>query len=626
MKKFIFTASLLLTNMVFSQGDTPCTATTLTPSTTCSYSSGTTVGLTFATNSFGTPSCASAGTAPDGWYKFTCPSSGNVTITTTSGTMSDSGMSLYSATNCTTGASQITCDDDSGPGLMSEITATGLTSGAVYYIRIWQYSSGTGTFSICVQNNAPPANDDPCGAISLSTSSQCLSYTTGSTSNSTASSGVPAPGCASYSSRDVWYKVTVPSSGSLKINTTTGSITDLGMAVYSGACGSLSLVSCDDNSSNNSATMPLLILSGQTGGATLYIRCWAYGNAQVGTFGICVMDYNATCGNNATNDYCSNPAILTKGGSSFSSNTSSTYTTDSPSNLGSVFCGSIDNNSWYKFTAAATTETFNFTTVKNCVNAWGIQAEVYSLTAGSGGCCTSFSSKSNCFNPNAQVTGTVTASGLTIGNSYYLMVDGQAGDVCDFTISGWSATGVLPVKLVYFNGLPESNSNQLIWETASEINNDYFSLKRSFDGVDFIEIQKIKGNGNSNVKLNYSFDDRETRFGIVYYRLDQYDLNGNVEKSEIISIDRKLENSDFISLYPNPSKDYFIVEFKNEDNQYCKIEIIDQMGKIIEEKVNKSEGLQTLSFETKEYENGLYFLKYSNDLVGTRIVEFVINK
>ena len=611
--------------MMFAQGDTPCTATTLSVSSTCSYSAGTTVGLTKGTE-FGTPICATIGTASDGWYKFTCPASGNVTITSTAGTITDSGMALYSATNCSSGSSQITCDDDGGPSLMSEITATGLTSGSVYYIRIWKFSSGTGTFNICVQNNIPPVNDNPCSAISLSTSSQCVAYTSGSTSNSTSTSGVPAPGCASYSGRDIWFKVVVPASGSLKINTSANAITDLGMAAYSGACSSLSLISCDDNSSDNSATMPMLILTGQSPGATLYIRCWAFGNAEVGTFGICSMDYNATCGNDATNDYCSNPATLTKGGVSFSSNTSSTYTTDSPSNLSSIFCGSIDNNSWYKFTATSTTEIFNFTTVSNCDYAWGIQAQVFGLSAGSGGCCTSFTSKSNCFNPNAQVSGTVTATGLTIGNSYYLMVDGQSGDVCDFTISGWSAIGVLPVKLVYFNGIIESNSNNLIWQTANEINNDYFSLKRSYDGVDFIEIALIDGQGNSNKVKNYSYTDRETKFGVVYYRLDQIDFNGFIEKSEVVSINRRAENVGLLSVYPNPSKDYFIIEFNNEEELLSKIEIINQLGQVIDVKLNSSKGIQNMFFETNDFENGLYFLKYSNEKNGAKIVEFIINK
>ena len=610
---------------MFAQGDTPCTATTLSVSSTCSYSAGTTVGLTKGTE-FGTPTCATIGTASDGWYKFTCPASGNVTITSTAGTITDSGMALYSATNCSSGSSQITCDDDGGPSLMSEITATGLTSGSVYYIRIWKFSSGTGTFNICVQNNIPPVNDNPCSAISLSTSSQCVAYTSGSTSNSTSTSGVPAPGCASYSGRDIWFKVVVPASGNVKINTSANAITDLGMAAYSGACSSLSLISCDDNSSDNSATMPMLILTGQSPGATLYIRCWAFGNAEVGTFGICSMDYNATCGNDATNDYCSNPATLSKGGVGFSSNTSSTYTTDSPSNLSSIFCGSIDNNSWYKFTATSTTEIFNFTTVSNCDYAWGIQAQVFGLSAGSGGCCTSFTSKSNCFNPNAQVSGTVTATGLTIGNSYYLMVDGQSGDVCDFTISGWSAIGVLPVKLVYFNGIIESNSNNIIWQTANEINNDYFSLKRSYDGVDFIEIALIDGQGNSNKVKDYSYTDRETKFGVVYYRLDQIDFNGSIEKSEVVSINRRAENVGLLSVYPNPSKDYFIIEFNNEEELLSKIEIINQLGQVIDVKLNSSKGMQNMFFETNDFENGLYFLKYSNEKSGAKIVEFIINK
>src|SRR6476620_6471297 len=77
-----------------------------------------------------------------------------------------------------------------------------------------------------------PANDDPCNAININPTSLC-SFLTFTNDNATPSAGVPAPGCASYSGGDVWFKVTVPCSGSLTFDTQTGVITDGGMAIYS---------------------------------------------------------------------------------------------------------------------------------------------------------------------------------------------------------------------------------------------------------------------------------------------------------------------------------------------------------------------------------------------------------
>ncbi|MBI1838565.1 MAG: T9SS type A sorting domain-containing protein [Flavobacteriia bacterium] len=623
MKK-IFLLWILTFNLVvsFSQGDTPCTATTLTPATSCSYSAGTNVGSTSGLDGFGTPSCASYSSSPDVWYKFVAPSSGTVTITTTSGTLTDSGMSLYSATNCSTGPSEITCDDDSGAGTMSEISASGLTSGNTYYIRIWDYNDGTGTFNICITKPAdPPANDDPCNATSLTVNTSC-SYTSGTNVSATASSGVPAPGCASYVSGDVWYKIVVPASGSVKVNTNTGGVTDSGMAIYSGACGSLTLISCDDDSSPN-GSMSMITLTGQSVGATLYVRFWAYNNAQSGTFSICATSINA-CGNEADNDYCSNPATLTQGGAGWTASTSSIFTSDVPDNLGSVFCGSIENNSWYKFTASSTTETFNFTSVYNCTGASGIQAEVFSLTASGDGCCSSFASKSNCWNPGTPTSGTVTATGLTIGNQYYLMVDGYGGDACSFDVSGWSASGILPVKLLYFKGVSENNTNLLSWATGVEINNDYFTVLRSYDGVNFEEIAHIKGSGNTVVTKEYWYEDIVSRAGIVYYRLSQTDYNGHKEFTKIISLNEEFTIESRILIYPNPAKDYFIVEIKEDENLGGSLELFNQLGKSIDSKILEGKD-NNIIFDVRNIAKGMYLLKYINSNQEIYYSEIAVN-
>lgn len=97
------------------------------------------------------------------------------------------------------------------------------------------------------------------------------------------------------------------------------------------------------------------------------------------------------------------------------------------------FCGSIENNQWWAFLAPPSgTVTFNFS-VSNCTgtqNGSGIQAEVYSTNT-----CDDFVSVSNCWSPGASTNGSVTATNLTPYCTYYLMVDGWAGDFCDFQIN-----------------------------------------------------------------------------------------------------------------------------------------------------------------------------------------------
>jgi gliding motility-associated-like protein len=141
---------------------------------------------------------------------------------------------------------------------------------------------------ISLEAKAQPANDNPCNATLLNVAPTC-SYQVYTTTAATSSPGVPAPGCANYTGGDVWFKIVVPCSGSVVIDTDDGVITDGGMAIYRGTCSSLIFIECDDDDSQNGA-MPRISRTGLTPGDTIWIRVWEYGNNNPGTFGICVTE------------------------------------------------------------------------------------------------------------------------------------------------------------------------------------------------------------------------------------------------------------------------------------------------------------------------------------------------
>jgi len=595
--------------------DNPCSATSLTLAAACTYTGYTNAAAT-ASAGVPAPGCASY-SGGDVWFSVVVPANGQVTIDMNTGVITDSGLGLYTGT-C--GAlTLLSCDDDSSPnGLMSMIAATGLTPGSTLFIRVWEYgNNNNGTFSICATSPVagPGSGDEPCSATPLTPGAACV-YTAGTTVGSTNSAGIPAPGCASYSGPDVWYSFVVPASGSVQINSNSGTTTDSGMALYSGACGSLTLISCDDDSSPNGA-MSLINATGLTPGSTVYVRMWDYGGG-TGTFSICVT-LALPCGVSGptagTNDYCPTPATLTQGPGSFSATTDVTFSADQPGNVASVFCGSIENNSWYQFTATATTASFPITYVGGCVTGFGIQAHVYAVTY-VGGCCSGFTSVSNCYNPGSTTLGTVNATGLTIGSQYLLMIDGNGGDGCEFTISGWTGTGILPVELVDFKGISTDLGNHITWRTLSELKNEYFQITHSLDGTNYTVIGKIDGAGTTTIDQSYEFIHETAPKGINYYQLVQVDQDGRQNPSEVITINRKEASGQTAVVYPNPTKNSSTIEYLSETQDEVLVTVFDQFGSLVFSEVfSLKAGPNQLNLPSETWKNGVYSITTKTDAV-----------
>jgi hypothetical protein len=113
----------------------------------------------------------------------------------------------------------------------------------------------------------------------------------------------------------------------------------------------------------------------------------------------------------------------------------------------------------------------------------------------------------------------------------------------------------LPIDLLYFNVEFQQTLNRILikWQTGSEINNDYFTIEKSTDGINFKEIKTIKGQGNSSLTTNYFEYDDNPHFGISYYRLKQTDFDGTYSYSEILSTSTFTNNINKISVYPIPT-------------------------------------------------------------------------
>jgi hypothetical protein len=98
-------------------------------------------------------------------------------------------------------------------------------------------------------------------------------------------------------------------------------------------------------------------------------------------------------------------------------------------------------------------------------------------------------------------------------------------------------TGVLPIELISFEGYHRDGFNLLTWVSATETNNDFYTLERSIDATNWVSVSNINGAGNSNTNLFYEYKDYDASSSLNYYRLKQTDRNGQFKYYNIISID-----------------------------------------------------------------------------------------
>ncbi|EMY3584414.1 T9SS type A sorting domain-containing protein [Flavobacterium psychrophilum] len=172
-----------------------------------------------------------------------------------------------------------------------------LAQSTTYYFHVRTVCAGS-TYSpwstVSFTTIATPPSNDNCSTATVLVPGVNFSSNSivGTNVGATTSVGEVAPGCASYLGGDVWYSVTVPASGSLTFenNTELGGITDTGGAVYSGSCGSLALISCNDSSSLAGNDHPLITVTSRTPGEVLYYRVWEYGNNSFGQFKVSTYD------------------------------------------------------------------------------------------------------------------------------------------------------------------------------------------------------------------------------------------------------------------------------------------------------------------------------------------------
>ncbi len=144
---------------------------------------------------------------------------------------------------------------------------------------------------------------------------------------------------------------------------------------------------------------------------------------------------------------------------------------------------------------------------------------------------------------------------------------------------------LMPVELASFNATYETPNVLVEWSTATELNNQYFDVEKSTNGVSFEQVAKINGAGNSSSYLEYSCKDYNIQEGTVYYRLLQIDYDGKSKYFDVVAVDvpRGNEVKCELSVNPNPCMGKCNCEMNNcegENINEIQIAVFDALGNL----------------------------------------------
>jgi len=205
-----------------------------------------------------------------------------------------------------------------------------------------------------------------------------------------------------------------------------------------------------------------------------------------------------------------------------------------------------------------------------------------------------------------------TATGASGANPYTQTRTG----ITTFSAFGVGSGGTLPVELISFKGMRYSNTVELNWSTASELNNDHFIIERSTDNSSFEFVGNVKGNGTTELINQYDLKDDVTalikqKVPVVYYRLKQVDLDGKVSDEGIVAVNiTNLLSGIIVKAEPNPFNASLNVNVNISEDDHIQLQVIDLTGRLIFEQnasVNAGDNLIEIR-NADQLKDGMYFI------------------
>lgn len=169
-------------------------------------------------------------------------------------------------------------------------------------------------------------------------------------------------------------------------------------------------------------------------------------------------------------------------------------------------------------------------------------------------------------------------------------------------------TNPLPVELVEFNAREEDNKRVLLdWVTASEVNNDYFTIERSLNGMDWEAIGQIKGAGTTSTTNYYAAEDNNPYNGTSYYRIKQTDFDGKFSYSETERVTIRQSNKQII-VYPNPANQ--VISINGDPDEISELRVFNLLGQPMNSHIRKiNRGPHTVELDLSQLPEGSFLIR-----------------
>lgn len=184
----------------------------------------------------------------------------------------------------------------------------------------------------------------------------------------------------------------------------------------------------------------------------------------------------------------------------------------------------------------------------------------------------------------------------------------QLEEVEEVSVFSVKSSAILPIELSYFRAHTTLEGILLSWQTQVEENNDYMAIERSRDGVDFQEIGRVDGQGNSYLQQNYEYKDRYPKAGVNYYRLRQVDFDGTTAFHQMVSASWQ-PPAEEILLYPTVANYELHLSWNFSLAESMTIQVYDHSGKLLQKETLAAANNQW-NFPTSSLANGLYYIRY----------------